>query len=363
MRGLAAIGVLALLLAACAPKPRPSPAMLVCTRTVAMPSSIQRRVSACTGLIQTAKGDDLRLALRARGEAYRAQANYAAAMQDFNRALALKSDDDAALDGRGLAFMAQGDLARAGADFDLAIRVNPNGAAGYNNRGIVERRRGDLTGALRDANRAIELSPGTANHWASRGLVYLAKRRFELAIADFADALRIDPNLVSALDGQGDAERAKGDIAGALQAYNQAATAYFNIEQYRRALTESDKALAAKPDDAESLNNRCWTRAVGNFELNLALADCERSLALRPVDANTLDSQAFVRFRMGQFSQAIAGYDAALTWNPKLAPSMFMRGVAKLRAGDTDGGQADIDAAGQMDSSVAGQFASYGVRP
>jgi hypothetical protein len=42
---------------------------------------------------------------------------------------------------------------------------------------------------------------------------------------------------------------------------------------------------------------------------------------------------------------------------------MFMRGVAKLRAGDADGGEADIDAAEAMDGSVAGQFAGYGVTP
>jgi Flp pilus assembly protein TadD len=84
---------------------------------------------------------------------------------------------------------------------------------------------------------------------------------------------------------------------------------------------------------------------------------------VRPGDAATLDSLAFVHFRQGDFAGAIDGYTAALAKNPKLAPSMFMRGVCKLRAGDADGGQADIAAAEQLDSGVAGQFASYGVIP
>ena len=362
-RRAAAGGVLMLLLAACGPKPTLSPAMLACLNPERSPPALARKVSACSGLIATAQGDDLRTALRARGAAYRRQANYAAALQDFDRALGLKRDDATALDGRGLVFMAQGDLVRASADFDRAIQVEPAGAAAYNNRGVVEQRRGDYAGALRDENRAIELGPRTANHWDNRGLTYLARRQFELAIADFADALKIDPNQVSALDGLGDAERGKGDIADALEAYNEAATSYFNVQQYSRALAEADKALAVKSDDPETLNNRCWTRAVANLELDRALADCQRSLQVRPGDAATLDSLAFVHFRMGQFSLAITGYGAALATNPKQAPSLYMRGVARLRAGDADAGRADIDAAEQMDNSVAGQFASYGVTP
>jgi len=361
VRVLAAMGVLALLAAGCAPKPRISPAVLACTAAAPTARVLAQRVSACSGLIATAKGDDLRMALRARGTAYRQQANYTAALRDFNQALALKGDDASAFDGRGLVFKDQGDLARARADIEQAIRLDPNAPAGYNNRSIVERRQGDLASALRDANRAIELSPGNANPWAERGLVYLAKRQFELAVADFADAVKIDPTLAFAWDGEGDAERGKGDVADALRDYNQASTAYFNTEYYRRAIGESDKAVALKPDDAESLNNRCWTRGVADIELDTALADCQRSLQVRPGDADTLDSLAFVHFRRGDFQVAIDGYTAALARNPKLAASMFMRGVSKLRAGDADGGQADIDAAEQLDSAVAGEFASYGV--
>jgi tetratricopeptide (TPR) repeat protein len=360
MRALTVILLLAL--AACA-RPARSPVMMACAGPAPTPASLQMKANACTSLLATAQGDDLVVVLRSRGEAYRQQADNAAALADFNRALTLKRDDAGALDGRGLVYMAEGDLARAAGDFDAAIRASPGDSAGYNNRGVVEQRRGDYADALRDENRAIELGPRVANHWANRGLVLLGKRRFELALADFADALRLDPRLITALDGRGEAEVAKGDAADAVLAYDQAGNVYFEAQQYPRALAEDDRALAIKSDDAEALNNRCWTRAVADLQLPLALADCEHSLQVRPGDAATLDSDAFVHFRMGEFSQAVAGYDAALAKNPKLAPSMFMRGVAKLHAGDADGGQADIDSAEQMDSGVAGQFASYGVTP
>jgi tetratricopeptide (TPR) repeat protein len=256
-----------------------------------------------------------------------------------------------------------GDFAKATADFNQAIRLQPNGPAAYNDRGAVERRQGNLAAALRDDNRAIELGPGIANSWGSRGLVFLARHRYGLALADFTDALRLDPTLVFAMDGAGDAFLARGDVAHAVGAYNEAATADFEAQDYHAAIAEGDKAVAAKPNDPTSLNNRCWTRGVGNFELDLAMADCALSLRLRPGDPNTLDSEAMVYFRKGEIDEAIAGYDAALAKNPKLAPSMFMRGVAKIWAGETDDGQSDIDDATALDASVAATFAGYGITP
>jgi tetratricopeptide (TPR) repeat protein len=363
MRRLAVLGVLAVLLAACSQHPVRSPAMLACMNPLSARSALQRRIEACTSLIRTAKGDDLGMVLRERAGAYRLTGNAAAALQDLNQALALRPTDAEALDGRGLIYLDGGDLAKATADFNQAIRLQPGGQAGYNNRGAVERRQGDFAAALRDENRAIELGPESPNPWANRGLIFLARHRYGLALADFADALRRDQTLVYAIDGAGDAFLGRGDVAHAVAAYNDAATADFDAQNYRAAIAESDKALAAKPNDPTSLNNRCWTRGVGNFELDLAMADCALSLKLRPGDANTLDSEAMVYFREGKIDDAIAGYDAALAKDPKLAPSMFMRGIAKIRAGEVDDGHADIDDATALDTSVAATFAGYGISP
>ena len=49
--------------------------------------------------------------------------------------------------------------------------------------------------------------------------------------------------------------------------------------------------------------------------------------------------------RLGELDNAIADYDAALKLNPKLAASLYGRGLAKLKKGDTGGGNADITAA------------------
>ena len=58
---------------------------------------------------------------------------------------------------------------------------------------------------------------------------------------------------------------------------------------------------------------------------------------------------------------AIADYDVALKLNPKLAGSLYGRGLAKRRTGDAAGAEADIAAATALQANVAARFAGYGV--
>ncbi|MGH6889910.1 MAG: hypothetical protein ACREHF_12070 [Rhizomicrobium sp.] len=55
--------------------------------------------------------------------------------------------------------------------------------------------------------------------------------------------------------------------------------------------------------------------------------------------------------------------NAELAANPKLPSSLYVRGLAKLKSGDTAGGNADIAASWAMDAKVADEYAGYGVAP
>jgi hypothetical protein len=65
---------------------------------------------------------------------------------------------------------------------------------------------------------------------------------------------------------------------------------------------------------------------------------------------------------MGQWGSAIDDYNEALQFNPKLASSLYGRGLAKLKKGDTTGGDADIAAAKAIEANIAADFARYGVQ-
>ena len=66
---------------------------------------------------------------------------------------------------------------------------------------------------------------------------------------------------------------------------------------------------------------------------------------------------------MGRNADAIAAANAMLALAPKDAPTLYLRGLAKLRAGDNAGGTTDIRAADAVNPGVPTYFAKMGVAP
>jgi hypothetical protein len=66
---------------------------------------------------------------------------------------------------------------------------------------------------------------------------------------------------------------------------------------------------------------------------------------------------------MNRYDKAIADCDNALSRDPKLAGTLYVRGLAKRRRYHVAGGDADIAAAMRSDPKVAERYAGYGVRP
>lgn len=339
-----------------------SPAWAACKGGASGAEALQRKVSACTGLIDSGlKPDDLAQALKSRADSYRDLEAYDQAIADDTRALGLRPDNSRAVSDRGLARYDQGRFDLALADFNAALKLDPDNDAAINGRAYVEVRNGDNDGAIRDESRAIELNPEWAQPWLNRGVAYLDKGWFDMALADFADALRLDRTNADLFEDIGLADADKGDKADAVTAYLSASSIDLDRKAYREAIKEADKAIGVSPQDPEALNARCWVRAVADTGLDLAEADCLRSLAVKPNAGDVLDSLAFVRFRQGRFDEALKGFGAALIQNPKQAESLYMRGVVKLRLGDADGGQADVAAAQTRDPTIAARYANWGI--
>jgi hypothetical protein len=60
---------------------------------------------------------------------------------------------------------------------------------------------------------------------------------------------------------------------------------------------------------------------------------------------------------MGQYDKAIADYASMLKTDPQNADALYGRGLAKSKAGDVTGGNADMDAARAINPKVADDFA------
>jgi tetratricopeptide (TPR) repeat protein len=209
----------------------------------------------------------------------------------------------AAYSNRGVKWVTKGDIDRAIADFNEAIRLEPKLDVAYRNRGNAWSAKGDNDRAIADYNEVILLNSKDALAYISRGNAYLAKKDHGRAITDYTEAIRLDPKL---------------DVA---------------------------------------YNNRCWARAVTGGDLLQALGDCDQALRLEPIEASYMDTRGFVYLQLGRFDEAIADYNVALKIDTKLAGSLYGRGLAKLKKGDTTGGNADIATAKAIKPDVAEDFA------
>lgn len=91
----------------------------------------------------------------------------------------------------------------------------------------------------------------------------------------------------------------------AIQDYDAAlgfnrAYAYLKSGQYEQALADYNSLVQKNPDDAEALNNRCWTFVVMH-RAREGLGDCDRSLSwsrkptLSTAGASPIFSSAILR--------------------------------------------------------------------
>jgi tetratricopeptide (TPR) repeat protein len=131
---------------------------------------------------------------------------------------------------------------------------------------------------------------------------------------------------------------------------------------YREAIRLHSVPIDSGEREVINLNDRCWARAVAMIDLDAALDDCNEALRLMPDFVPALDSRAFLHLRGGRFQEAIVDYDAAIIGSPQDSWSLYGRGIAKLRMGDSAGGQADIEASKGV-QDVAAEFAAYGFAP
>jgi len=99
-----------------------------------------------------------------------------------------------AFSNRGSAYAEKGEYAQAIADHTKAIALDPYDASSYDARAwaYLEWDKAEL--GLLDAQRAVELAPGNASILGTRGQIYAALERRDEAIADLLIGLSIQPD-------------------------------------------------------------------------------------------------------------------------------------------------------------------------
>ena len=98
------------------------------------------------------------------------------------------------LNSRGLRDEKEGEFAAAGEDYDKAVLVNPEYANARNNRGNIRFRENDLEAAVADYTGAIRLNPAFREAWCNRGMANQRLGRRDEARRDYDMAVNADPD-------------------------------------------------------------------------------------------------------------------------------------------------------------------------
>lgn len=214
--------------------------------------------------------------------------------------------------------------------------------------------------------------------YGARAYEYRQKHDYDRALADYNEAIRLFPNVVESLDARATMLAEKGNYRAAISDYTAAlklprsgyvsvnrGDAYLRLKEYDKALADYRQGSNLDPRDPTDFGRRCFARAVVG-DLERALADCEESLRRRPDHAYTIGSRGFVYLKLGRIDEAIADLNIAVDRLRKdvleLPLYQYGRGIAKLKKGDGNGGNADIAAAKSAWPEIVETFARLGVR-
>ncbi len=256
--------------------------------------------------------------------------------------------------------------------------ATPKTASDYALRGEADLSRGEPQAAVADLNEAIRMAPDQADYYVARARAFWTAKQSDAALTDLNKSLSLDPKNLDALLLRArlhfmhrDRASAEADVtvasalapAGSTQARSVAAM-YIQLDQPAAALPLLDDWIRLHDNDAtlgSALNERCWARALSNQMLDDALHDCRKAIRRDGENPVYLDSLGLVQLRLGNYSESIKAYEQAVAQRPRSAWSRYGLGLAKIRNGQKDAGNADLVAARALDPGIEAHVNKYGL--
>ena len=170
--------------------------------------------------------------------------------------------------------------------------------------------------ALEAAERTVTADPYDPDAWAIRAMALDWSGRYGEAIGSAQRAIELagDTNPVAAA-------RAQAFLA----------EAYFDLEQYDRALSTANRALETNPDSYEAYRNRALIVQSTQFDFAAALEDLETAHALAPNLPYITIDLALVHSR-DDADTALALLSDVIEFNPANVNALYLMGSLYLNA-------------------------------
>lgn len=187
----------------------------------------------------------------ARGMVRQREGNSQAALEDFNKAIALDNKDALTYYKRGIVRFNQRDYQGANDDFTQVINLSGDYVPAYFNRGLTRQILKDDQGMLGDFDKVVSLEPNDAEAYNNRAAARSALGDRDGAIADLTQVIRMRPNLVIPYNNRARLRNRQGDKQGAIADFNEiiriepdSGAAYYNRGVIRYQMGDKPGAIA-----------------------------------------------------------------------------------------------------------------------
>lgn len=202
------------------------------------------------------------------------------ALLDFNKAIELDSKHYKAYFFRGRLKFENNDLSAALEDINQAISLVAPDPQLYNFRGTVYNHLKQFENALTDLNTSIQLNPNDVITYLNRAEIYYALEDLDASCQDYttAKALALEQKLEDA-ELYKNMEESMSTFCDSSKAsyYYQRGVAFYNLQQYEKALKIYDAGLRQFPDNAMILSFKGnahlalkdFTNATLNYDIAL----------------------------------------------------------------------------------------------
>jgi len=293
---------------------------------------------------------------------YLAAEQYEDALRNCNTALEANPESTSGHYLRGRVYMGQENWVVAAEDLEFVVEINPAEVDALNALAYVHAQMGDMDRAVELYREYLNFNPGDASVRMTVAFELAQAGGEDEAINLLQDGIAIDSTNAELWEFLGNVALKKGTTVeeGAPEAEGSIA----DEEAVRLAVEAYDHVLEIKGEDMnpEILRNVIAANlGLGDYDAALSFAD--RAQALMPEDAGLWSIRADIYGRMERYADAVAALDRALGLDPAYPNAHLRRGFLKLRAGDTQGGTADLRTAldqGADVDVVAGQLLARG---
>jgi len=263
-----------------------------------------------------------------------------AALNDYNKAIALRSDLPNAFENRGILLHNQGKYSEAIDDFSSAIKIKPDALFFYR-RGLTYGCISDRENAIKDYTAAIKNKPDYYDAYLKRGLAYesygsdiiqfgefdkkIFNERQNNAVTDLTRLAELAPNdarsyFYRARTYHGDARKAIEDLNIAIEKnpeYYDAWLERANMKRYlvnpnsgvskdyEEALHDYDEAIRLNPKNVDALCSkaRVYLEDIKDFEK--AAQTYSEAIQITPYYDHIKEKHAYCLIKAGQYDNAI----------------------------------------------------------